>query len=74
MITTAISVSSDGATVLGAGPTYAILLALLFTHGIICSAATSVLARLNLAYVLINGEYTSLPLWAHPQNHLILVF
>lgn len=59
MITTAISVSSDGATVLSAGATYGILLALLFTHGIICSAATSVIARLNLAYVLVNGECIS---------------
>ncbi|TFK34012.1 amino acid transporter [Crucibulum laeve] len=54
MITTAIAVSSDGATILSAGATYGILLAILFSHGIVCSAATSVLARLNLFYVLIN--------------------
>jgi hypothetical protein len=57
MITTAISVSSDGETNLGAGPTFGILVAILVAHGVVCSAATSVLARLNLAYVLVNGEY-----------------
>ncbi|KAI0638666.1 amino acid transporter [Trametes polyzona] len=54
MIVTALYVGSDGAINLGAGPTFGILLAILFTHGIVCSAATSVLARLNIAYVLIN--------------------
>lgn len=56
MITTAIAVNTDGAVVLSAGATYGILLAILFSHGIVCSAATSILARLNLFYVLINGE------------------
>lgn len=55
MITTAIAVGSDGAVNLGSGPTYGILLAILFVHGVVCSAATSVLARLNLFYVIING-------------------
>ncbi|KAL5507255.1 hypothetical protein ACEPAH_6711 [Sanghuangporus vaninii] len=54
MITTAIAVGSDGAMNLGSGPTYGILLAILFLHGVVCSAATSVLARLNLFYVVIN--------------------
>ncbi|KDQ51768.1 hypothetical protein JAAARDRAFT_62297 [Jaapia argillacea MUCL 33604] len=54
MITTAIAVGSDGAISLGAGPTYGILWAILIAHGLVCSAATNVLARLNLAYVLIN--------------------
>ncbi|KAH9854849.1 amino acid transporter [Lenzites betulinus] len=54
MITTALSVGSDGAINLGAGATFGILLAILFTHGIVCSAATSVLARLNIGYVIIN--------------------
>lgn len=54
MITTAIAVNTDGAVVLSAGATYGILLAILFSHGIVCSAATSILARLNLLYVLIN--------------------
>ncbi|EMD39635.1 hypothetical protein CERSUDRAFT_46371 [Gelatoporia subvermispora B] len=50
MITTAIAVGTDGSIVLGAGPTYGILLAILFVHGVICSAATKILARLNLFY------------------------
>ncbi|KAF8582005.1 amino acid transporter [Ramaria rubella] len=54
MITTAIAVGSDGAISLGAGPTFGILLAILFVHGIVCSAATKILARLNLFYVIIN--------------------
>jgi hypothetical protein len=62
MITTAIAVNTDGAVVLSAGATYGILLAILFSHGIVCSAATSVLARLNLMYVLVNGKfYIDLP-------------
>lgn len=58
MITTAIAVGSDGNVSLGAGPTFGILLAILFVHGIVCSAATKVLARLNLFYVMINGEFS----------------
>ncbi|KAG6839837.1 hypothetical protein C0991_011201 [Blastosporella zonata] len=54
MITSAISVASDGATNLSLKATYGILLAILFSHGIVCSAATSTLARLNLFYVVIN--------------------
>ncbi|KAH9977683.1 amino acid transporter [Lactifluus volemus] len=54
MITTAITINTDGATVLSAGATYGILLAILVFHGIVCSAATRVLARLNLFYVVIN--------------------
>lgn len=61
MITTAIAVASDGEMILGLGATYGILLAILFTHGLVCSAATSIIARLNLFYVLINGEYSSSP-------------
>ena len=59
MITTAVAVNSDGAVVLGAAPTYGILLGILFVHGVMCSAATKVLARINLFYGLIIGE--SLP-------------
>lgn len=55
MITTALAVGSDGAINLGNGPTFGILLAILFVHGIVCSAATSVLARLNIFYVIVNG-------------------
>ncbi|KAI0330851.1 amino acid transporter [Cubamyces sp. BRFM 1775] len=53
MITTAVAVNTDGAVVLGAAPTYGILLGILFTHGVMCSAATKVLARINLFYALI---------------------
>ena len=62
MVTTAIAVHSDGAVVLGNGATYGILLAILFTHGVVCSAATNVLARVNLFYVVMNGEYQVLHL------------
>ena len=55
MITTAIAVNTDGRVNLGNGPTYGILLAMLFAHGIVCSAATGILARLNLFYVIVNG-------------------
>ncbi|KAF8184475.1 APC amino acid permease [Pholiota molesta] len=54
MITTAIAVNTDGAVILSAGATFGILLAILLSHGVVCSAATSVLARLNLFYVVIN--------------------
>ncbi|TDL19592.1 amino acid transporter [Rickenella mellea] len=54
MITTALAVGSDGRISLGNGPTFGILIAILFAHGIVCSAATSILARLNLFYVLVN--------------------
>jgi amino acid permease (GABA permease) len=54
MIATAIAVGSDGATIVSSGATYGILLAILFAHGLVCSAATNVLARLNLFYVIVN--------------------
>jgi hypothetical protein len=57
MITTAIAVGSNGHVVLGSGPTYGILIAILIFHGVVCSAATRILARLNLGYVVINGEF-----------------
>jgi hypothetical protein len=56
MITSAIAVNTNGATVLSNGATYGILLAILFAHGIVCSAATRILARINILYVIINGE------------------
>ncbi|KAH0836847.1 amino acid/polyamine transporter I [Lanmaoa asiatica] len=58
MITSAITVGSNGAVVLSSGATYGILLAILFCHGLVCSAATNVLARLNLFYVMVNGGTT----------------
>ncbi|KAH9922958.1 amino acid transporter [Fomitopsis serialis] len=48
MITTAIAVGTDEKVVLGPGPTYGIFLAMLFLHGVICSAPTRTLARLSL--------------------------
>jgi len=54
MITTALNVGSNGSIDLGNGPTFGILLAILALHGVVCSAATSILARLNLFYVFIN--------------------
>ena len=60
MITSAISVGSDMRINYGNGPTYGILVALLFSHAIVCSAATKILARLNIAYVIINSKYSML--------------
>jgi hypothetical protein len=57
--TTAIQVHTDGAVILSAGATFGILLAIVFAHGIVCSAATRVLARLNIFYVIINGEFVT---------------
>ncbi|KAF7309470.1 hypothetical protein MIND_00317800 [Mycena indigotica] len=54
MITTAIAVSTDGKTVLSLGATYGILVAILVSHGIVCSTTTKILARLNLFYVVVN--------------------
>jgi amino acid transporter len=54
MITTAITVSTDGAVVMSAGATYGILLAILFSHGVVCSASTSILARLNIGYTILS--------------------
>ncbi|EPT00229.1 hypothetical protein FOMPIDRAFT_1030520 [Fomitopsis schrenkii] len=53
MITTAVAASTDGRVVLGPGPTYGILLVTLFLHGIVCSAGTRIIARLNLVFALI---------------------
>ena len=56
MITTAITIGSNGSVVLNSGATYGILVAILVFHGVVCSAGTRIVARLNLAYVVINGE------------------
>jgi hypothetical protein len=51
-------------------------------HGIVCSAATSILARLNIFYVMINGKfscrhpcasYTDFAQWA-PLSLLLFLF
>ncbi|TFK83309.1 amino acid transporter [Polyporus arcularius HHB13444] len=54
VIVTALSVGSDGAINLSLGATYGITLALLFSHGVVCSSATGVLARINVVYVIIS--------------------
>ncbi|KZT33670.1 amino acid transporter [Sistotremastrum suecicum HHB10207 ss-3] len=54
MITTAIAVNTDGRVVLDAGATFGILLAILFCHGVVCSAATFIIARINIFYVIVN--------------------
>ncbi|KAJ7705476.1 amino acid transporter [Mycena rosella] len=54
MITTAIAVGSDGTIHPSPGATYGILVAILISHGIVCSASTRILARLNILYVLVN--------------------
>ena len=58
MITTAVAVATNGDTALGPGPTYGILIAILLMHGIICSSATRILARLNLFYGVITSTCT----------------
>ena len=63
MITTAVAVGTEGTVILGSGPTYGILLAILFLHGVICSAATNILARLNLIYGFVIGELDQVLNW-----------
>jgi len=54
MITTAIAVSTDGNVIVSNGATFGIFLAIVFSHGFVCSAATQILARLNIFYVFLN--------------------
>lgn len=54
MIATATYVGSDGSVKLPPSAIYGILVTLLLVHGVVCSAATRVLARLNVFYVFIN--------------------
>ncbi|TFK34019.1 amino acid transporter [Crucibulum laeve] len=58
MITTAISVGSDGSINLGPGPTFGILLLILLSHAIVCSSASQFLARLALIYGVVNVSTT----------------
>ncbi|KZO94253.1 amino acid transporter [Calocera viscosa TUFC12733] len=78
MITTAISVGSDGAVNLGAAPTWGILLAILFAHGVVCSLATEFLARINVFYVMVNlgtcvAAIVCLLVGAGPENRVSTV-
>lgn len=78
MITTAISVGSNGSVNLGAAPTWGILLAILFAHGIVCSLATGFLARINIFYVIVNlgtcvAAIVCLLVGAGPENRVSTV-
>ena len=59
MITTAIAVNSDGDILASNGATYGIFLGILFSHGIISSATTRVLGRLNIFYFFLNGKFVT---------------
>ncbi|KAG9095817.1 GABA-specific high-affinity permease, partial [Ceratobasidium sp. 392] len=50
----AATIGSGGNYVATTGQTYAVYLAILFTHAIVCSLATEVLARLQTVYVVLN--------------------
>lgn len=56
MVATAISVGTDGTINLGPAPMYGILIALLLSHAIVCSAATQFIARLSLVFAVVNGK------------------
>ncbi|KIJ17674.1 hypothetical protein PAXINDRAFT_129948 [Paxillus involutus ATCC 200175] len=53
LITTGITIATDGAVVLGSGPTFGILLALHLTQAIFCSAGTRVLARMTVLVLFV---------------------
>jgi hypothetical protein len=72
MITTAIAVNTDGNVIISNGATFGILLAIVFSHGIVCSAGTKILARLNLFYVFLNCELSHFDTAFHVE--LILQF
>ena len=59
MITTAIAVNTDGNVIVSNGATFGIFLAIVFSHGFVCSAGTKILARLNLFYVFLNCEFVT---------------
>ncbi|KAG9118924.1 GABA-specific high-affinity permease [Ceratobasidium sp. 392] len=50
----AATIGSSGNYVATTGQTYAVYLAILFTHAIVCSLATEALARLQTVYVVLN--------------------
>ncbi|CAE6413567.1 unnamed protein product [Rhizoctonia solani] len=53
-VTAAATIGSGGNFVATTGQTYGIYLAILFTHAVVCSLATNVLARLQGVYVILN--------------------
>ncbi|KAF5363813.1 hypothetical protein D9756_000042 [Leucocoprinus leucothites] len=58
MITTGIAVGSDGRVVLGPAPMFGIILALLFSHSLVCPANSRILARLSLVTGVVNVTTT----------------
>ncbi|KAF5363808.1 hypothetical protein D9756_000045 [Leucocoprinus leucothites] len=58
MIVTGIAVGSDGRVILGPAPTFGIILALLFSHAIVCPSNSRTLARLSLFTGVINVATT----------------
>ncbi|KIK05691.1 hypothetical protein K443DRAFT_130275 [Laccaria amethystina LaAM-08-1] len=57
MITTAIAVQTNGAVIMSSGATFGILLAILFTHGVVCSASTmgTTIAAI-IALLVVSGD------------------
>ncbi|KAB5594905.1 Amino acid permease [Ceratobasidium theobromae] len=53
-VTAAAAIGSGGNFTATIGQTYAIYIAILFTHALVCSLATEILARLQAVYVILN--------------------
>lgn len=53
MITTAINVGTDGNVVFSSGQTFGLMIAIIISHGICCSAATKIVARLTFYYATV---------------------
>ncbi|KAJ3557265.1 hypothetical protein NP233_g11789 [Leucocoprinus birnbaumii] len=58
MIATGVAVGSDGRMILGPAPTFGIILALLFSHALVCPSNSRSLARLSLFTGTINVATT----------------
>ncbi|KAJ8453966.1 hypothetical protein ONZ45_g19493 [Pleurotus djamor] len=52
MIATAVAVGTDGRVILSPGATFALMVGIIITHGICCSASTKVIARLISYYAI----------------------
>ncbi|KAG9079114.1 GABA-specific high-affinity permease, partial [Ceratobasidium sp. UAMH 11750] len=68
------TIGSGGTFVPTTGQLYAVYIAVLFSHAVVCSLATRVLARLQTFYVLLNlglffGVLIALPI-ATPKEHI----
>ncbi|KAF4593651.1 hypothetical protein EYR40_008439 [Pleurotus pulmonarius] len=53
MMTTAINVGTDGNVIFSSGQTFGLMIAIIISHGICCSAATKIVARLTFYYATI---------------------